>query len=79
MAVVVFAYTLAMHEGLKEYKKVLVKKYADGMMAKASSVFRSGLEKVSAFCYSLIGLCNYLIENLITKLPSHSSKQAITI
>jgi hypothetical protein len=79
MAVVVFAYTLAVHEGLKEYKKVSVKRYADGTTAKACSVFRDGLDKVNACCYNLIGFCSYLIENLINKLPTYRSKQAIIV
>lgn len=79
MALVVFAYTLAVHEGLKEYKKVLVKRYADGTTTKAYSVFRGGLDKVNACSYNLVGFYRYLVENLITKLPTYKSKQAIIV
>lgn len=71
MAVVVFAYTLSVHEGLKDYKKVAVKNYANELETKSCSVFRHGLDKISAFCASLTGFCAYLVENLITKLPSY--------
>lgn len=79
MAVVVFAYTLSIHEGLKEYKKVPPKKYADGLETKPYSVFRSGLDKITAFCASLTGFCAYLIDNLVTKLPHYKSQYAIIV
>lgn len=79
MAVVVFAYTLSIHEGLKEYKKAPVKKYANGLKTKAYSVFRNGLDKLSAFCYSSTAFYSYLIENLITKLPFYKSKNSIIV
>lgn len=79
MAVVVFAYTLSIHEGLKEYKKVPMKSYADGLIAKPYSVFRWGLDKISAFCANLTQFCAYLVENLIAKLPLYKSKYAIIV
>jgi hypothetical protein len=79
MAVVVFAYTLSVVEGLKEYKKVPVKKYATGLKTKAVSVFRSGLDKLSAYCYSMDTFLHYLVENLITKVPAYKSKQSIIV
>lgn len=79
MAVVVFAYTLSIHEGLKDYHKVGVKTYADGLQTKAYSVFRHGLDKLSAFCASLTDFCAYLVENLLTNLPYYKSKYAIIV
>lgn len=79
MAVVVFAYTLSICEGLKEYKKVPVKKYKNGLKTKAYSVFRLGLDKLTAFCYSMEAFMTYLIENLVTKLPAFKSKQALIV
>lgn len=38
MAVVVFAYTLSIHQGLKEYTKVPMKNYANGLKTKIYSV-----------------------------------------
>ncbi|MBA2760720.1 MAG: hypothetical protein H0U39_01930 [Segetibacter sp.] len=79
MAVVVFAYTLSIHEGLKEYNKVPVKKYADGLQTKPYSVFRNGLDKITAFCANLTGFCAYLVENLVTNLPYYKSNYAIIV
>lgn len=79
MAVVVFAYTLSVCEGLKEYKKVPVKKYKNGLETKACSAFRIGLNKLTVFCYNMEAFLAYLIENLITKLPAFKSKQAIIV
>lgn len=79
MAIVVFAYTLSVVEGLKEYQKVPIKKYANGLKTKAVSVFRSGLDKLSACCSSMEAFLAYLVENLITKLPAYKSKQAIIV
>jgi hypothetical protein len=56
-----------------------VKKYKNGLETKAYSVFRMGLDKLSAFCYSMEAFMAYLIENLITKLPTYKSKQAIIV
>ena len=79
MAIVVFAYTLSVCEGLKEYSKVPVKKYKSGLQTKAYSVFRIGLDKISTFCYSMDDFMAFLIENLITKLPAYKSKHAIIV
>ena len=79
MAVVVFAYTLSVCEGLKEYKKVPVKKYKNGLENKAYSVFRIGLDKLTAFCYNMEAFMAYVVENLVTKLPAFKSKQAIIV
>ena len=79
MAVVIFAYTLSVHEGLKEYKKVPMKQYADGLRTKPYSVFRRGLDKLTACCASLVSFCEYLVENLITNLPHYKSRYAIIV
>jgi hypothetical protein len=79
MAVVVFAYTLSVCEGLKDYKKVPVKKYKNGLQTKAASVFRTGLDKLTAYCYTMEAFLTYLLENLITKLPPFKSKKAIIV
>lgn len=79
MAVVVFAYTLSVCEGLKEYKKVPVKKYKSGLVTKPYSAFRMGLDKLSAFCYKMEAFLIYLIENLVNKLPLYKSKYSIIV
>jgi len=52
MAIVVFAYVLSINEGLKNYKNVTEKEYADGTVFKKESIFRSGLDKLFAFCFT---------------------------
>ena len=79
MAVVVFAYTLSVCEGLKEYKKVPMKKYKNGLVTKAYSVFRSGLDKISALGHNMEAFLVYLIENLITKLSPYRSRFSIIV
>jgi hypothetical protein len=79
MAAVVFAYTLSIHEGLKEYKKVPIKNYATGLKTKSCSVFRNGLDKITAFCADLTTFYAYLVENLITNLPPYKSRYAISV
>jgi hypothetical protein len=79
IAIVVFAYTLSICEGLKEYKKVPVKKYKNGLKTKASSVFRLGLDKLTAFCFNMEAFLAYLMKNLVTKLPAFKSKRAIIV
>jgi hypothetical protein len=79
MALVVFAYTLSVCEGLKEYKKVPVKKYKSGLVTKAYSAFRIGLDKLSTLCYNMEAFLAYLIENIATKLPPYKSKHSIIV
>lgn len=79
MAVVVFAYMLSIHEGLKEYKKVPEKNYKNGLRTKAYSVFRSGLDKLNSFCLNLSTFFIYLIDNLIIKVPPYRSKFSIIV
>ncbi len=60
MAVVVFAYVLSIREGLKTYRKVRVKKYADGSQEREESVFRHGLNNLMRFCTNLPSFCRHL-------------------
>ena len=79
MAVVVFAYMLSIHEGLKEYKKVPEKNYKNGLRTKPYSVFRSGLDKLNSFCLNLSTFFKYLIDNLVIKIPPYKSKFSIIV
>lgn len=79
MAVVVFAYTLSLCEGLKEYKKMPVKKYKSGLVSKEYSVFTIGLDKLSALSYKTEAFLAYFVENIITKLSPYKSKHFITV
>ena len=64
MAIVVFAYVLSIKEGLKTYRKVRVKKYADGSQEREESVFRHGINSLMRFCADLITFCRHLFSEL---------------
>ena len=79
MAIVVFAYTLSVTEGLKDYEKVPYKTYPNGKVYKAISVFRHGLDKLVALCSDFIQFCEYLIDELHDKLPLYRSRKSIFV
>ena len=79
MAIIVFAYTLSVLEGLKEYKKVPNKYYSNGTAYKAISVFRKGLETLTIICGNFSYFCQYLIEHLHEKLPAYRSPKSIFV
>lgn len=60
-AIVIFTYVLSVLEGLKDYKKVAIKKYADGTTSKAISVFRNGLDKIVILTSSFSTFIKYII------------------
>lgn len=63
MAIMIFAYTVSLIEGLKNYKKVPRKKYRNGKCYKVISVFRKGLAEVTRVCWNFEAFCQYLIQN----------------
>jgi len=70
MAVVVFSYVLSIKEGLKTYRKVRMKKYADGSEEREESVFRHGINSLMRFCANLSILCRHLFSKIgIHKMP----------
>lgn len=71
MAVVVFAYVLSIKEGLKTYRRVRVKEYADGSKEREESVFRFGINSLVRFCQNLATFCHYVFGELVKqKLPT---------
>lgn len=62
LSIVVFTYVLSVLEGLKNYKKVASKRYADGTVSKAVSVFRSGLDKIVILTSSLHKFVKYILK-----------------
>ena len=79
MAILVFAYTISVIEGLKNYKKIPVKKYANGNRYKAISVFRKGLNQVVNSCINLEEFCRYLIQNIQKEKKKYRSINAIIV
>ena len=64
LAIVVFTYVLSILEGLKDYKKVALKKYANGKVYKAVSLFRHGVDKVVIIANSFERFLKYLLDQL---------------
>ena len=64
LSIVVFTYVISVLEGLKNYKKVPLKKYSDGTTTKAVSVFRNGVDKIVIIAASFQRFCEYLLEQL---------------
>lgn len=79
LAVVVFAYTLSVLEGLKTYKSVGYKQYADGKVYKAVSVFRHGIDKLIGKCFSFTQFCKYIIKNLLPEKLEYRSPNSIFV
>jgi hypothetical protein len=77
LAIVVFTYVLSVLEGLKEYKKIPLKKYANGTVYKAISVFRNGLDKIILIANSFECFCRYILEQL--SLNKHRYRSIILL
>lgn len=79
MAVVVFAYCLSIHEGLKSYKKVAVKTYKNGSVYKELSIFRFGLDRINDILWTLEDFCEYLLLELEIALGRYKSPFSINV
>lgn len=79
MAIVVFAYVLSVNEGLKKYKNVAEKEYADRTVFKEESAFRYGLNKIFAFCSSFQKFLEYLLNELIVKIPLYKNPNSLIV
>jgi len=70
MAMIVFAYVLSIHEGLKTYKKTYVKEYkkrsdpTQKTKERAVSVFRHGIDLLMNFCQSITSFCEYILRQI---------------
>lgn len=79
IAITVFAYAISIHEGLKQYHKVPLKKYDDGTIQKAESIFRHGINKIAPIATSLIRFISYLICEIKEKKRKYRSPKAIFV
>lgn len=79
MAIMVFAYVLSIHEGLKGYKQVPMKKYMDGSQAKEVSVFRSGMDKMGEYLWSFYEFCLYIITQINQAIHMYKSPFSINV
>lgn len=79
MSIAVFAYALAIHEGLKQFHKVQTKTYPDGNTAKAESIFRKGINKITAIAISFEAFLTYLIQQIRQQESMYRSPKAIFV
>jgi len=79
MAVVVLAYVLSVHEGLKTYGKVAIKTYANGETWRSKSVFRYGMEKIVRYCGSMLTFCRYLDWEVSRALKAYNSHLSLNV
>lgn len=79
MAIVVFTYVISVLEGLKGYKKVPLKKYANGTVAKTVSVFRNGLDKIVIIAGSLKRFCEYLVQQFKQNKNKYRSSSILNV
>ena len=79
MAVVVFAYLLSIHEGLKTYDDVPLKQYDNTEVWKAKSVFRHGFEKIIVHCISIFTFCRYLEHEIRSASKAYQSHKSINV
>lgn len=74
MAVVVFAYVLSIHEGLKRYKNIRMIHKADGSSVKAESVFRNGWDNLMTKIPTFEHFLRYLVDNINDALAKYKSQ-----
>lgn len=74
MAIVVFAYVLSIHEGLREYDKIRIIQKADGTTVKAESVFRNGWDNIIAKISNLEKFAAYIIDNINMAMSNYRSQ-----
>lgn len=79
LAIVVFTYVLSILEGLKDYKKVALKKYANGTVYKAVSLFRHGVDKIVIIANSFEPFLKYLLDQIARKNNSYSSAVLLNV
>ncbi len=79
LAVVVLAYCLSVHQGLKFDQQVPRKKYADGTRHRAVSVFRNGLDQLSGQAYKLVLFLDYLIKEVLAAKARYRSAKAVLV
>ena len=79
IALIVFAYTISILEGLKQYKQVKMKKYSNQTQYKLVSVFREGIDRVVILCNNFKNFCTYIIQQKIDAKRKHKSPKAIFV
>jgi hypothetical protein len=79
LALVVFCYCLAIHEGLKFDKYVARKHYKDGSLYRQVSVFRNGLDWLAVIVTDIVLFLDYLVKEMIAPKQRYRSPKAIFV
>lgn len=79
IALIVFAYTLAILEGLKHYKDISDKNYRNGTKYKATSCFREGIDYIITLCNNFKTLAQYISHQLDRNKNQYKSPKAIFV
>ncbi|GJM62663.1 transposase [Persicobacter diffluens] len=66
MAIVVFAYSVSIAHGLKKYKSVSLKTYANGKRYRSISVFRKGVECIAEADYRIENWGEYILIHFLS-------------
>lgn len=79
LAVVVVAYCLSIHQGLKFDKTVKRKKYPNQTTARAVSVFRNGLDHLSSHVYQLVLFLDFICRERTGLKVIYRSKKSVFV
>lgn len=80
MAVMVFAYTLSILEGLKIYDNVAIKHYHhEQRQGKAESVFRVGINQLAQHCTTIVYFCQFLTAQIKAALTAYRSADLLNV
>ena len=79
LAIVIFTYVLSVLEGLKNYKKIALKKYANGTVSKAVSVFRNGLDKIVIITSLISKFIKYILKQFSKIDKAYSSSILLNV
>lgn len=79
MAIVVFAYIISIHEGLKTYKKVRCIQRKDGTIEKAESIFRHGYDNLGTKVNTFTNWKLYLVLQIRQAKKAYRSHLALIV
>ena len=77
MAITIFTYVLSINEGLKTYKQVPDKIYADGSIEKVKSIFRHGSDLIANWCSDFKDFCHYVCSQIDEAISKYQSPLSI--
>jgi Transposase DDE domain. len=79
MAIMVFTYVISIHEGLKTYHKVPIKKHKNGTSYKEVSLFRHGIQNLTLVATSFIKFCLFIFNEIVLAQGLYNSRFSINV